>query len=433
MGINVKEKLHLNVYQKFAVVQLKITALIVSRRVAFLFCSYLIPVLKDVFDDSETMNMLNLNKSLVKDIMTYVFVPAHEERLLRILKTQRFAVVVDESSDRSLLSGLCIVVLYFDPDLNRLNDAIWDFVCVYDTERSLANAEQLFEKLIHSFMDKGVPITHLICFAADSCNLMHGVRCSISAKLVKILQHLLVVKCNCHIQHLCAKDAIAHDEFNCEKLAKDISNYFSSSPKRLNSFLNLEKKVNIDQLRILTLSLTRWLSLWLNLIRILSRWTVLKLFFRAEKNDVAEKIADLLYNELAHLNCIFVEFILKKFCIVNQIFQSRKPFVSRSNHHVVKLMSELLKLYMNDDYVDNTELAEIDPENINEMKIKSEIDIGENAENFMKSFDFSAEEKNEFYSNCQGILITAVCNFKNVLSLMMIGFTAKNFFTQQMH
>ena len=72
----------LNIYERIARAQLQITALIVCRHVPFLFTDFLIPVLKNAFDDSNTLQDVSLNRHKVHRIISKIYAPAHKERLI---------------------------------------------------------------------------------------------------------------------------------------------------------------------------------------------------------------------------------------------------------------------------------------------------------------------------------------------------------------
>ena len=76
--------------------------------------------------------------------------PAQKEKLKKILQTQIFSLIIDESTDRSATQCLGMIVRYCDYENERVHESLWDLLDVHDTKESLANAEQLTEKIIGS-------------------------------------------------------------------------------------------------------------------------------------------------------------------------------------------------------------------------------------------------------------------------------------------
>ena len=103
--------------------------------------------------------------------------PAHKKRLAEILKRTKFCVLIDESTDVSNQSLLCIVVRYFDDEIARLHDSLWDIVPAYDgDENHKVDAQTIVDKVISTFNSDNVPLNNIFAFCSDTCNLMMGNR-----------------------------------------------------------------------------------------------------------------------------------------------------------------------------------------------------------------------------------------------------------------
>ena len=105
---------------------------------------------------------------------------------------------------------------------------------------------------------------------------------------------------------------------------------------------------------------------------------------------------------------MFLEFILEKFIIVNKIFQSVKPIVSKTKHRMTLLINELFAMYLKEDYIKSAnDIMKINPESTDNMKDLEDINVGPAASNFLlnKGDSLTMEEKESFFYNCQLILI----------------------------
>lgn len=107
--------------------------------------------LKKFVHDSEILKKSSLNRLKAARLIKYVIAIAQRDRLINILRTQRFSIVIDESTDGSTLHSFCIIVRYFDYKQNCIVDSVWDLVEIYDTANALADADSIFSKLIHYF------------------------------------------------------------------------------------------------------------------------------------------------------------------------------------------------------------------------------------------------------------------------------------------
>ena len=135
---------------------------------------------------------------------------------------------------------------------------------------------------------------------------MMEVRNSVSTKLIDLIPGIKIVKCSCHIQHLCARDAIKVMPSIYEEIVNQIHNYFVNSSSRVDRLTVLQGKSFVKDLKIFKPVVTRWLSYFDCMYRIQSRWAVLTKFFSTEclQDDnvaAAKPILDYLHNPLSKL------------------------------------------------------------------------------------------------------------------------------------
>ncbi|KAJ8949453.1 hypothetical protein NQ318_007554 [Aromia moschata] len=116
--------------------------------------------------------------------------------------------------------------------------------------------------LIDDFLKKHIiPYeTNLIGFAADGANNMMGAHNSLASRLREKCPNLFMMKCVCHSFHLCASYACEKLPSEVEQLARDVYNFFSNSPKRLDNYEEFQEFANVLPHKILHPSQTKWLS-----------------------------------------------------------------------------------------------------------------------------------------------------------------------------
>ena len=71
-------------------------------------------------------------------------------------------MIVDESTDRGKIHSLAILTRYVDFELGCINDSVFDLIEIYQHEFDIADADNLFAKMMQSFLDAGIPINHII-------------------------------------------------------------------------------------------------------------------------------------------------------------------------------------------------------------------------------------------------------------------------------
>ena len=269
-------------FQK-AISEIKVSIMVVDTQIPFLFIGRVLPYLKNTFFDSQLLKNVSLHRAKVSLILANVIAPAHKKRLAEILKMTKFCVLIDESTDVSNQSLLCIVIRYFDDQIGRIHDSLWDIVPAFDgDENQKVDAQTIVDKVISTFNSDNVPLNNIFAFCSDTCNLMMGNRSSVSTKLMEIIPGIRIVKCSAHIQHLCAQDALKIVPSIYNQIVHQLHNYFAHSSKRLYRFDVLQIKSGVPALKILKPANTRWLSYFQCINRILSRWTVLIQYFESE-------------------------------------------------------------------------------------------------------------------------------------------------------
>ena len=99
------------------------------------------------------------------------------------LRSQKFSLIIDETTDRTCKNQLPILVTYFNPDKYQVEKDLIDIVQLDD-----GKAETINQAILKCFNDKNIPVTNIIGFCADTCNVMFGRYHSVSQ-----LHHFLFI------------------------------------------------------------------------------------------------------------------------------------------------------------------------------------------------------------------------------------------------
>lgn len=335
---------------------------VVEHNLPFSVMDHLPKLVKRVCPDSEIGKKLSCARTKATSITKNVIGKVSFENLVTLLQENKFALIIDESTDVGCTKHLAMVTRVLDKD-NAVIDAFFGLVEVKN-----ATAAAIFASIVEAFESVSIPWKkNIIGFAADGANVMMGKHNSVFQMLKSEIPSLFVMKCICHSFHLCSSYACAKLPRAIEDLARDIYSYLHCSSKRTLLLKEFQKFVQMKPLKILHPSQTRWLSLHGVVVRLLECWNALKLFFTdAVVNDrlvASETILRALNDPITVLYYEFLAFVLPFFVDLNTEMQSSSPKVHTLHKNVSSIFNMLLECYMCSKYIDQTPLSKIECNN----------------------------------------------------------------------
>lgn len=409
--------------------ELALSALVVARNVAYLFCNHFVPLLKRFLPDSEIMKRVSLDRLKATWLVKDVLASAQRARLINILNSQRFSIIIDESTDISTCHSFCIIVRYFDYQRNCIVDSMWDLTEIYDSKNAVADADSIFLKLMNALESEKFPVSNIFSFCSDTCNLMHGRFDSIATRLRQKIPGIHIIKCNAHIEHLASWHAMKVFPDNIEKFVSKVHNYINGSARRRSRWKFLQEENGKKNLNVLNPHLVRWLSFQLAVRRLVIRWTVLKNFF--EEESVGDKDAQEILKEIngsMRIYLAFLNFVLAKFRKANKMMQSVMPIISKSLDPMSNLLKKLLLCYKNRKYVMKTKLSDIDPKSYVQSKPVNKIKIGRRAHYYLtRNKSLNIVQKFGILQKLGNFLKTAAAQLKSRLNINYEWLKARNF------
>ncbi|KAI4455395.1 hat family dimerization domaincontaining protein-related [Holotrichia oblita] len=400
--------------------------------------------LKNCFPNSDILKGVNLKRTKAAAITKNVIATYERENLISALNSVKFSILIDESTDVSTKKTCVIVVRYFDSTVGKITSRLFDLVEVFKDDNIKATADHLYTLVCNTMKEKNVNMKNLIGFGADGCNTMFGEHNSFTSRLKKDFPGIITVKCICHSLHLCASTACEQLPAECEKLARNIYNFFKNSSNRQANFQQFQAFAEVEVHKILKPSQTRWLSIATVSQRILEQWYALKLYFtdRWLGGHVvsSEEIYFALNDPFMELYYCFLSWVLPKISNINQYFQSDKIVILNLHRRMQEEFQDLLLSYLRYDYVTSRELNAIDPANSSYFKNKKSLYLGATlADKLGNPLIKNDSDKLEgFLGNCQQFLCVLCCQLKlrynfgndNVLSKLNI-FLPKNVLSLQ--
>lgn len=306
------------------------------------------------------------------------------EKIVDILQTRKFSILIDESTDISDIKIMCVLVQFLSKE-NEIKTQLLDLIALKATDCSAKNLFQSFKELLNN---KKIPINNIIGMASDNASVMmhyHYIGCknSFFSRLQSEVPNVIMLNCICHSSAIIASKAYEKLPETCENLIRNMATYISGSAKRCAILTEFQEFFDVEKRKILKLSNTRGLILHNCVIRILDNWEVLKHYFILAVNEdrSAEIILDQLNNNSIKAYLLFLKYALIFFNTFNALFQSRKILIHKLFNTSQQIIQQIGQNFIIPEALKDTVDLNIDNENI--IQHVNDIYVGPECENFL--------------------------------------------------
>lgn len=398
--------------------EILIFAFLAEHNIPLRVVDHLQSVLKSSFVDSKIAEGLQLKRTKTTAILKNILGETEKNNLADKLKSSKFSILIDESTDIAAVKTMAIVVRFYDEDLGSVCSKIWELVQVGSPGNPETTAQNLFETVLSTFKAKNVPIENIIGFASDGANVMMGEWNSVASRFKQLCPGITVFKCICHSLNLCANEACKQLPRSCEELVRNLYNFFNCSSKRQSEFVQFQKFTDTEVHKLLHPAATRWLSLELVVGRTLEQWSALTLYFNEkwieQKLIAAEQIHKYLNDPFLKLYFLFLKWVLPKFTKMNQYFQSEKIVLTDMHSSMTDMYSDLLCCFLDRTYICTSNLSSIDPCDETKFKPYSALYLGIDVLEGLKDPTIKARPDliKHFYQRCLAFLSCACGQIK---------------------
>lgn len=213
--------------QKEGEIRILITSFIAEHSIPLNVADHLTTLIKNVCPDSDIAKNISCSRTKCTKIVQNVTGNHQFQKIVNILRTEKFSLIVDEYTNINEIKQLALVARYFHE--SHINDS---FLALFPV--AIVTAEALYKCITDFFNAHKIPYKcNLIGFASDGASNMFGRHQSLSVLLKKDVSYLFLVKCTCHSFALCASYACEKLPRVVEDLARDIYNYIQHSYKRV--------------------------------------------------------------------------------------------------------------------------------------------------------------------------------------------------------
>jgi len=376
--------------------EIKLAAFFAEHNVAFRTVDHLIPLLKDVFIEPEIVQHFSLGRTKCINIVKEVLAKREVEKIVQILQTRKFSIMIDESTDISDTKLMCVLVQYFSPLDKKVKTQLLELLSLDATDCS---ANSIFKTFKTFLENKEIPFKNIIGMASDNASVMIGCNNSFFSRLKSEIPNVVLLNCICHTSAIIASKACEKLPQSCENLIRGVATYVSGSAKRCAILGEFQDFFNIERNKILKLSNTRWLILHKCVTKLLDNWEVLRSYFMlavVEDNvQSAEIILTQLNDNSIKAYLLFLKYSLHFFNHFNALFQSRKILI-----HKLFINSQQLICQIAQNFVIPEALKDISTFNDDEHNIRqlTDIFVGPECEDFLASQSFEFAQQIKF--NC---------------------------------
>lgn len=183
--------------------EIRMAMFVTEHNISLRTSDHLVQLMKNIDPNFEIIQTMTCNRTKATAVVNQVIGKYEFENLISKIKTKYFSILIDESTDKSSIKHLAIIVRMIE----KYAFVVKDEFCGLK-EISVASANDVFKEIIDFFNVNSIPYEdNLIGFASDGAATMFGSRHSVKTLLENEIPELFVMKCVCHTLALCASYA----------------------------------------------------------------------------------------------------------------------------------------------------------------------------------------------------------------------------------
>ncbi|XP_066938245.1 zinc finger MYM-type protein 6-like [Macrobrachium rosenbergii] len=169
---------------------LRKSAYMAENSVPFSHANHLVEMQKKMFPECQIAQEMKMKKTKASYVIQDRIAWEEKQEIAKICRENRFALIIDESTDIAVSQILAILVRFYDKKRLKVTDALLDIVEVDD-----ASGEGLYRLVKELLISKDIPLTNVIGFASDNCSSMMGSNTGFQAHLKKDVPSIFVIGC----------------------------------------------------------------------------------------------------------------------------------------------------------------------------------------------------------------------------------------------
>ena len=359
-----------------------------------MLCTYM-------FSDSNIARKFACKRTKTTNILNNALAPHHDAEVTQLCKTQKFSIMIDESTDQGDNKSMAVLVRVYDQTIHRVTTK---FLGIPNC--NIATGENLFNNLNQIFIDREIPWTNCIAYSSDNANVMIGQDNSVLSRVRQANPNVYDLGCVCHLANLCTKDGIKALSLPVEELLIDVYFHFNHSTKRKEIYKQYQQFTDTDALKILKHCSTRWLSLQDCITRFLQQWPALQSYFAShsdnEKPGCVQRCNTYLHNKEMHLYYLFLDYILPVLNEFNITFQSSTSMIGHLHSEIYRLLRKFLGKFVLTKVISTyTDITEVDYITLENQHPDNNIAVGMDARQYLQDNqdDITQDTTTKFFTH----------------------------------
>lgn len=260
----------------------------VNHHLSYLSMDCGIKLCSKLYADSSIAKKQSCGRTKAERIVENILAPKSIEIVLNEMGISTdlpltFSIATDASNkgNRKLYP---IAVKYFSTK-HGIRDRILDFY-----EDSKESSVDIFNKIIGCLKTHGLDMKNISAYSADNAPVNFGIKNSVFQKLTDIHPTIIKSNCNAHVIHNAGRHACKALSYDVENLVLKTYAEFSSSAKNVDKLKKYFDDFEMEFQGILRHVVTRWLSLFPAIERLIAKWPAIKQYFLAQGKDEVDNI-----------------------------------------------------------------------------------------------------------------------------------------------
>ena len=369
-----------------------------------------------MFPDSAIAKEFRCARTKTSQLIHQALGDTLRENIVDKMKSTFFTLMIDESTDVSVIRQMVIMARVFNED--EVKTDLYKIVELVGA----ATGENLFNAVRDAFLEDAIPWENCLAMSSDGARAMVGEFNSVLSRVRSQQSDIWFLHCTCHVAHLAASHACEQLPEVCEQLARDTYTYFKTSGKRQDEFKVIQESVDVEMHKILRPSFTRWLALLQCINRLVEQWPALTEYFdtkvspKEENSEPVKRIKYTLHSPTSILYFLFLQAVLPRFTKFNVMFQHSRPYIHKLKKEMHALLRRFLASFVQFSVIQKNPITEIDFTKMNQLPDAS-LFIGHETQSHLESINISNEDKNMFFEHVRMFYVKGASELYRLLPL----------------
>ena len=279
--------------------------------------------MKVMFPDSKIASSFACSHTKTAAVVNHAMAPELNEVVFNACRSQPFTILCDGGNDDLDRKYFEILVRFWNDDAGV---AVTRFLAM--PVCNIATGASLFNAIDKELKNHDIPWSNVTGFCSDSASVMVGKNNSVLSHVKGVASDVFSLGCVCHLANLCAAAALKSLPVSVDDLLINVFYYFKHSAKRWEQFYEVQRQFGeLQPVRVLKHSTTRWLSIRHCLQRFLDQCDALYAFFDRQvdiepRNERVKSIAKQMAAPITRLICQFVLFAIEPLNKFTTLFQT---------------------------------------------------------------------------------------------------------------